>query len=41
VVGPKADDGGLYIRTTLDSRLQTLARVALMKGLEAYDHRHG
>ncbi len=41
VVGKKAEDGGLYVRTTLDSRLQTAARVALMKGLEAYDHRHG
>ena len=40
-IGDKADNGGLYIRTTLDSRLQTAARVALMKGLEAYDHRHG
>jgi penicillin-binding protein 1A len=29
------------MRTTLDSRLQTAARVALMKGLEAYDRRHG
>ena len=41
VVGDKAEDGGLYVRTTLDSQLQTAARVALMKGLEAYDHRHG
>ena len=41
VVGKKAEDGGLYIRTTLDSKLQTAARVALMRGLEAYDHRHG
>ena len=40
-LGDKADNGGLYIRTTLDSNLQTAARVALMKGLEAYDHRHG
>ena len=40
-LGKKADNGGLYIRTTLDSRLQTAARIALMKGLEAYDHRHG
>ncbi len=40
-LGTKADNGGLYIRTTLDSRLQTAARVALMKGLETYDHRHG
>jgi len=40
-IGDKIDDGGLYLRTTLDSRLQTAARVALMKGLEAYDRRHG
>jgi penicillin-binding protein 1A len=40
-LGAKASNGGLYIRTTLDSRLQTAARVALMKGLETYDHRHG
>ncbi len=40
-VGEKAEGGGLYVRTTLDSQLQTAARVALMKGLEAYDHRHG
>jgi penicillin-binding protein 1A len=29
------------MRTTLDSRLQTAARVALMRGLESYDRRHG
>ena len=40
-LGDDAEEGGLYIRTTLDSRLQTAARVALMKGLEAYDRRHG
>ncbi len=40
-MGEKTEQGGLYIRTTLDSRLQTAARVALMKGLETYDHRHG
>ncbi len=40
-LGAKADNGGLYIRTTLDSKLQTAARVALMKGLESYDRRHG
>ena len=36
-----AENAGLYLRTTLDSHLQTLARAALMKGLESYDHRHG
>ena len=40
-VGKKAEEGGLYMRTTLDSRLQTQARISLMKGLEAYDRRHG
>ena len=40
-IGNKIDDGGLYLRTTLDSRMQTAARVALMKGLETYDRRHG
>ncbi len=40
-LGDKAENGGLYIRTTIDSTLQTAARVALMKGLEAYDRRHG
>ena len=29
------------MRTTLDPRLQTAARVALMDGLETYDRRHG
>ncbi len=40
-LGPRLDEGGFYIRTTLDPRLQTAARVALMQGLENYDHRHG
>jgi len=34
-------EGGLSIRTTLDTRLQLAARKALRKGLEAYDRRHG
>ncbi len=34
-------EGGYYMRTTLDPRLQTAARVALMEGLENYDRRHG
>jgi len=29
------------MRTTLDPRLQTIARIALMHGLENYDRRHG
>lgn len=32
---------GYYIKTTLDPRLQTMARQALMDGLELYDRRHG
>ena len=37
----KLTEGGYYLRTTLDSRMQTAARIALMDGLEAYDRRHG
>jgi penicillin-binding protein 1A len=40
-VGADINQGGYYIRTTLDPRLQTAARIALMDGLETYDHRHG
>ncbi|MDD3837671.1 MAG: transglycosylase domain-containing protein, partial [Phenylobacterium sp.] len=40
-MGDELLEGGYYMRTTLDPRLQTAARVALMKGLEAYDRRHG
>ena len=40
-LGPRVYAGGYYMRTTLDPRLQTAARVALMKGLENYDRRHG
>ena len=40
-LGDKVEGGGLYVRTTLDSRLQTSARIALMRGLENYDRRHG
>lgn len=32
---------GYYLKTTLDPRLQTAARIALMDGLELYDRRHG
>jgi penicillin-binding protein 1A len=39
--GDKLTAGGYYMRTTLDPRLQTAARIALMDGLETYDHRHG
>ena len=37
----KLTEGGYYLRTTLDPRMQTAARVALMQGLENYDRRHG
>ncbi len=40
-VGADLNKGGYYMRTTLDPRLQTAARIALMDGLETYDHRHG
>ncbi len=39
--GRDVNEGGYYIRTTLDPRLQTAARIALMDGLETYDRRHG
>lgn len=34
-------NGGLSIRTTLDTQLQLAARDALRNGLESYDRRHG
>ena len=40
-VGEDVNQGGYYMRTSLDPRLQTAARIALMDGLETYDHRHG
>jgi penicillin-binding protein 1A len=40
-LGERLTEGGYYMRTTLDPRLQTTARVALMDGLERYDRRHG
>ena len=33
--------GGLSVRTTLDPRLQSIARKTYVDGLVAYDHRHG
>ncbi len=33
--------GGYYMRTTLDPRMQSAAKLALMNGLESYDRRHG
>jgi penicillin-binding protein 1A len=40
-LGQRLNEGGYYMRTTLDPKLQTAARVALMNGLEQYDRRHG
>ena len=40
-MGDKLTEGGFYMRTTLDPRLQSIARDSLMKGLETYDRRHG
>lgn len=40
-LGKGLTQGGYYMRTTIDPRLQTAARIALMDGLETYDHRHG
>ncbi len=40
-LGQQVNEGGLYIRTTLDPQLQTWAREALQDGLERYDRRHG
>jgi penicillin-binding protein 1A len=34
-------DGGLQVRSTLDTRLQDIAVRNLRRGLIAYDHRHG
>ncbi|HXV24413.1 MAG TPA: penicillin-binding protein 1A [Alphaproteobacteria bacterium] len=34
-------EGGLYIRTSLDPRLQSIAERALRNGLVEYDRRHG
>ena len=34
-------EGGLTIRTTLDSNLQALAEKVLRRGLRRYDRRHG
>lgn len=41
LLGEQVNAGGYYLRTTLNPRMQTAARVALMRGLEAYDRRHG
>ncbi len=34
-------EDGIFVRTTLDSRLQKIANQALSKGIEEYDQKHG
>lgn len=40
-LGPRAYTGGYEVRTTIDSRLQTAANLAIAQGLDEYDQRHG
>jgi penicillin-binding protein 1A len=41
LLGSKAYTGGYNVVTTIDSALQTAANLAVDKGLEEYDQRHG
>jgi penicillin-binding protein 1A len=41
LLGSEAYTGGYEVVTTIDSRLQTAANLALSNGLEEYDQRHG
>ena len=41
LLGSKAYTGGYKVFTTIDSRLQTAANLAVDRGLEEYDQRHG
>ena len=41
LLGKKAYTGGYEVVTTIDSRLQTAANLAVSNGLEEYDQRHG
>ncbi len=41
LLGSKAYTGGYIVQTTIDSRLQTAANLAVSNGLEEYDQRHG
>lgn len=41
LLGSKAYTGGYRVYTTIDSRLQTGANIAVSNGLEEYDQRHG
>lgn len=40
-LGAKAYTGGFIVTTTINSRLQTAANLAVSNGLEEYDQRHG
>ena len=41
MLGSKAYTGGYQVVTTIDSRLQSAANLAVSNGLEEYDQRHG
>jgi len=41
LLGSEAYTGGYEVFTTIDSRMQTAANLAVAKGLEEYDQRHG
>lgn len=41
MLGAEAYTGGYEVFTTIDSRLQTAANLAVARGLEEYDQRHG
>ena len=41
LLGSEAYTGGYEVYTTIDSRLQSAANLAVSKGLEEYDQRHG
>jgi len=41
LLGPEAYTGGYVVKTTIDSRLQAAASLAVDQGLEEYDQRHG
>ncbi len=41
LLGTRAYTGGYVVETTIDSRLQTAANLAVSNGLEEYDQRHG
>jgi len=41
LLGSRAYTGGYVVKTTINSRLQTAANLAVSNGLEEYDQRHG